>query len=119
MAAVPSGPITPNPDGTFEYSIRTRPDNLLAYRQVLADPKFAGGLLYSFVVGVVTIIISLVTLALLLLKWKDLMVVFFDEGHARSVGLNPTRLKVLFFTLLSAAVAGSVTVGTQLPSDIV
>jgi putative spermidine/putrescine transport system permease protein len=45
--------------GTFEYSIRTRPDNLLAYRQVLADPKFAGGLLYSFVVGVVTIIISL------------------------------------------------------------
>jgi putative spermidine/putrescine transport system permease protein len=45
--------------GTFEYSLRTRPDNLLAYRQVLADPKFAGGLLYSFVVGVITIIISL------------------------------------------------------------
>ena len=45
--------------GTFEYSLRTRPDNLLAYRQVIADPKFAAGLLYSFVVGVITIIISL------------------------------------------------------------
>jgi putative spermidine/putrescine transport system permease protein len=45
--------------GTFEYSIRTRPDTFLAYRQVLADPKFAGGLLYSFIVGVITIVISL------------------------------------------------------------
>jgi manganese/iron transport system permease protein len=61
------------------------------------------------------VIISLVTLALLLLKWKDLMVVFFDEGHARSVGLNPTRLKVLFFTLLSAAVVAALqTVGACL-----
>jgi manganese/iron transport system permease protein len=51
----------------------------------------------------------------LLLKWKDLMVVFFDEGHARSVGLNPTRLKVLFFTLLSAAVVAALqTVGACL-----
>ena len=31
------------------------------------------------------------------------MLVFFDESHARSVGLNPGRLKVLFFTLLAAA----------------
>ena len=31
------------------------------------------------------------------------MVSFFDEGHARSVGLNPFWLNVLFFTLLSAA----------------
>jgi manganese/iron transport system permease protein len=61
------------------------------------------------------VIISLVTLAVLLLKWKDLMVVFFDEGHARSVGLNPTRLKVLFFTLLSAAVVAALqTVGACL-----
>ena len=35
------------------------------------------------------VIISAVTLGVLLLKWKDLMVVFFDEAHARSVGLNP------------------------------
>ena len=41
------------------HSIRTRPDIFLAYRQVLADPKFSGGLLYSFVVGVITIIVSL------------------------------------------------------------
>jgi putative spermidine/putrescine transport system permease protein len=45
--------------GTFFHSIRTRPDIFLAYRQVLGDPKFFGGLLYSFTVGVVTIIISL------------------------------------------------------------
>jgi manganese/iron transport system permease protein len=61
------------------------------------------------------VIISLVTLAVLLLKWKDLMAVFFDEGHARSVGLHPTRLKVLFFTLLSAAVVAALqTVGACL-----
>lgn len=61
------------------------------------------------------VVISLVTLAVLLVKWKDLMVVFFDEGHARSIGLNPTRLKVLFFTLLSAAVVTALqTVGACL-----
>lgn len=61
------------------------------------------------------VIISAVTLAVLLLKWKDLMVVFFDEGHARSVGLNPGWLKVLFFTLLSAAVVAALqTVGACL-----
>lgn len=61
------------------------------------------------------VVISLVTFAVLLLKWKDLMLVFFDEGHARSVGLHPTRLKVLFFTLLSAAVVAALqTVGACL-----
>ena len=45
--------------GTFAHSIRTRPDIFLAYRQVFADPKFLGGLVYSFVVGVITIIVSL------------------------------------------------------------
>jgi len=45
--------------GTFFHSIKTRPDIFLAYRQVLGDPKFFGGLLYSFVVGVITIIVSL------------------------------------------------------------
>ena len=60
-------------------------------------------------------IISAVTLVILLLKWRDLMVVFFDEGHARSIGLNPTWLKILFFTLLSAAtVAALQTVGACL-----
>jgi putative spermidine/putrescine transport system permease protein len=44
---------------TFLHSIKTRPDQFLAYRQVFADPKFLGGLGYSFVVGVLTIVISL------------------------------------------------------------
>lgn len=60
-------------------------------------------------------IIGFVSLALLLLKWKDLMVVFFDESHARSIGLNPTALKIMFFTLLSAStVAAMQTVGAFL-----
>jgi manganese/iron transport system permease protein len=61
------------------------------------------------------IIISAVTLGILLLKWKDLMVTFFDESHARSIGLNTGLLKVLFFTLLSAAVVAALqTVGACL-----
>jgi len=60
-------------------------------------------------------IIGAVTLIVLLLKWKDLMVTFFDENHARSIGLNATGLKVLFFTLLSAStVAAMQTVGAFL-----
>jgi manganese/iron transport system permease protein len=60
-------------------------------------------------------IIGFVSLAILLVKWKDLMVAFFDENHARSVGLHPTRLKLLFFTLLSAStVAAMQTVGAFL-----
>jgi manganese/iron transport system permease protein len=61
------------------------------------------------------VIISAVTLSLLLLKWKDLMLLFFDESQARAVGLRPTALKVLFFALLSATtVAALQTVGACL-----
>lgn len=60
-------------------------------------------------------IIGFASLAILLLKWKDLMVTFFDESHARSIGLNPTVLKIMFFTLLSAStVAALQTVGAFL-----
>ncbi|MCV3736042.1 metal ABC transporter permease [Rhizobium sp. TRM96647] len=60
-------------------------------------------------------IIGGVTLLVLLLKWKDLMVTFFDENHARSIGLKPLALKLLFFTLLSAStVAAMQTVGAFL-----
>ncbi|RFP90979.1 metal ABC transporter permease [Rhodobacteraceae bacterium 63075] len=56
-----------------------------------------------------------VTLAVLLVKWKDLMVTFFDESHARSIGLDPTRLKAVFFVLLSASVVAAMqTVGAFL-----
>ena len=47
--------------------------------------------------------ISVLTLVTLLFFWKDLMVVFFDETHARSIGLPITGLKVMFFALLSAS----------------
>ena len=60
-------------------------------------------------------IIGGVTLAVLAVKWKDLMVVFFDENHARSIGINPDAMKVLFFTLLAAStVAALQTVGAFL-----
>lgn len=43
------------------------------------------------------------------------MVAFFDENHARSIGLNPDLLKVIFFALLSAStVAAMQTVGAFL-----
>ncbi len=61
------------------------------------------------------VIISVVSLAILLAKWKDLMVVFFDEAHARTIGLPATTLKVVFFSLLAAAtVAALQTVGAFL-----
>ncbi|MBZ0210157.1 MAG: metal ABC transporter permease [Hyphomicrobium sp.] len=61
------------------------------------------------------VIISAVSLALLLVKWRDLMVVFFDERHARTVGINAAGLKILFFTLLAACtVAALQTVGACL-----
>nr|WP_299242417.1 metal ABC transporter permease [uncultured Halomonas sp.] len=60
-------------------------------------------------------IIGFVCLAVLLAKWKDLVVVFFDENHARSIGLRPDMLRVIFFALLSAAiVAAMITVGAFL-----
>jgi manganese/iron transport system permease protein len=60
-------------------------------------------------------LIASVSLAILTLKWKDLMVTFFDESHARSLGLNTGFLKGMFFTLLSACtVAALQTVGACL-----
>jgi manganese/iron transport system permease protein len=60
-------------------------------------------------------IIGGASLLILSLKWKDLMVAFFDENHARSVGINPDHMRVLFFTLLAAStVAAMQTVGAFL-----
>jgi manganese/iron transport system permease protein len=54
-------------------------------------------------------------LVVLMAKWRDLAAVFFDEVHARTVGLHPGRLKVLFFALLAAStVAALQTVGAFL-----
>ncbi|MFD2648166.1 metal ABC transporter permease [Devosia albogilva] len=61
------------------------------------------------------VIISGITLAVMAVIWKDLMVTFFDESHARSIGLNPPLLRVVFFTLLAACtVAAMQTVGAFL-----
>src|SRR5690606_8567448 len=61
------------------------------------------------------VLISVVTLGVMLIIWKDLMVTFFDESHACSIGLKTTWLKVIFFTLLSAStVAAMQTVGAFL-----
>ena len=61
------------------------------------------------------VIIGLVSLAVLTAKWKDLMVTFFDENHARTIGLRPGLLKVVFFALLSASVVAAMqTVGAFL-----
>lgn len=60
-------------------------------------------------------LIGFVTLFVLLAKWKDLMVTFFDENHARTIGLRPDILKAVFFILLSASVVAAMqTVGAFL-----
>ena len=65
--------------------------------------------------AVQVIVVAALAFAILLVIWKDLMLVFFDESHARAVGLNPAALKVLFFALLSAsAVTALQTVGAAL-----
>ena len=61
------------------------------------------------------VLIAGVSLAVMLAKWRDLMVVFFDETHARSIGLRPRLLRAVFFTLLSACIVAAMqTVGAFL-----
>lgn len=61
------------------------------------------------------LLIGGISAVVLLVLWKDLMVTFFDEAHARTIGLRPDLLKVIFFTLLSAStVAAMQTVGAFL-----
>ena len=60
-------------------------------------------------------IIAVVSFVIMAFIWKDLMVTFFDETHAKSVGVNTGLLKIVFFTLLSACtVAALQTVGACL-----
>ncbi len=61
------------------------------------------------------VIIAAVTLAVLLLKWKDLLLFTFDPHQARAVGLNTDLLGLLLLTLLAAtAVAALQAVGAIL-----
>jgi len=94
--------------GLFMLSLSPIPVNIMTLAQgnVLAiTPQDTRQLL----------IIGVVSLALLLWKWRDLLAVFFDEHHAHAIGLNPLWLKTLFFALLSACtVAAMMTVGAFL-----
>jgi manganese/iron transport system permease protein len=61
------------------------------------------------------VIVGGVALVVLVARWRDLVAVFFDEDHARTIGLRPERLKVLFFALLALAVVAALqTVGAFL-----
>ncbi len=60
-------------------------------------------------------IISVITLVILGLKWRDLLLFCFDANQARAIGLNVTMLHYMLLTLLSAtAVAALQTVGACL-----
>ncbi|TFA02030.1 hypothetical protein BON83_01935 [Escherichia coli] len=85
---------------------RLKEDAIIVLGNILAiDPA---DILQLTIIGILSIIV-------LFFKWKDLMVTFFDENHARAIGLHPGRLKILFFTLLSVStVAALQTVGAFL-----
>tara|TARA_Y100001970_G_C14253149_1_gene873306 strand:+ start:1573 stop:2409 length:837 start_codon:yes stop_codon:yes gene_type:complete len=61
------------------------------------------------------VIVAIISFLILFIKWKEFMIVFFDEIHAKSVGISSYKIKVLFFTLLSVStVAALQTVGAFL-----
>jgi len=43
---------------TIDFSLKAKPFGA-AYQSVLKDPRFAGSLLYSFVIGIITIVVSI------------------------------------------------------------
>ena len=62
-----------------------------------------------------TLFVAVVSLAVLILIWKDLRLVFFDETHASTVGVSPVKTKGIFFTILVACTIASLqTVGAVL-----
>ncbi|MPW90233.1 metal ABC transporter permease [Moraxella catarrhalis] len=60
-------------------------------------------------------VVMVITLLILLIFWKDLLLVFFDEIQAKAAGLSSKYYKLLFFSLLSACVVSALqTVGAIL-----
>jgi len=55
-----------------------------------------------------TLVVGGATLAVLLVKGRDLKLFCFDPTHARGIGLNIAVLRYLFLTLLSAAIVAGV-----------
>ncbi|RYD37525.1 MAG: metal ABC transporter permease [Verrucomicrobiaceae bacterium] len=61
------------------------------------------------------VVISVVTVVVTVLKWRDLMLFCFDPGQARTLGIRTGLLHGLLFTLLAATtVAALQTVGALL-----
>lgn len=79
------------------------------------------GIIFGNILGIAdedllqTLIIAIVSMSIMAIFWKDLMLVFFDEIQAVSVGIKANTLKIVFFTLLSACTVASLqTVGAVL-----
>ena len=62
-------------------------------------------------------IISAVSLFMLVLKWKDLMVTFFDESHARSLGLNTDAAQGRLFHAAQRLYGRGAADGRRVPRD--
>ena len=61
------------------------------------------------------ILIVLPSFLFLCIRWKDLMIMFFDEEHAKTVGLKTELLKIQFFIILSLSIVAALqTVGAFL-----
>lgn len=61
------------------------------------------------------VLIAGISFVVLIFTWKDIMVTFFDENHAKTIGINTKFMNILFFTLLSACtIAALQTVGALL-----
>jgi manganese/iron transport system permease protein len=52
-------------------------------------------------------VIAALALAIIAMFWRQLLLVFFDEAHALSLGMKTLPLKLVFFMTLSAAVVAA------------
>lgn len=60
-------------------------------------------------------VIALISLVVILFKWRDFMLVFFDENFATSIGLNIVSIKIIFFSILTiSTISAMLTVGAFL-----
>jgi ABC-type Mn2+/Zn2+ transport system permease subunit len=55
-----------------------------------------------------TVVTALIALAVILLMRRDLLLYCFDASHARSIGLNSTRLHYVMLALLAATIVASI-----------
>ncbi|WMY97549.1 MAG: metal ABC transporter permease [Arsenophonus sp.] len=94
--------------GLFLISLRPIPVNIqtIIFGNVL-------GIADSDIIQI--LIISIFSFITFFFIWKDLLIIFFDENYAYSIGLKILRLKIFFFVLLSACIVTALqTVGAIL-----